>query len=336
MQVPGASDEKYQYRPIDSYKDQIRIIELHPGRPGEEIKISLTDVSLQYPVEYEALSYVWGDPYDRVTISVNGISLSVTRNLFNALHTLRSPDRSRVAWADAICINQDDIEEKAQQVSIMDRIYQMAQRVVVYLGEPTARTEEAMRILGYFADTRAHRTDIPPWEVTPIAQVQDSLKDIINRPWFTRIWTVQEVTLARRTTMVSGPYQVSWDANVRSLKTILFRIKSAVISPEWSTSFNGRYSDFDWSNPLNILETQLRQAARREGATLTRTPLDLAFDFRSRKSADPRDKYFAIFSIVENGNLGKRLRLQPDYRMSLDDLHQRFTDEIKRISLSLN
>ncbi|KAK4108107.1 hypothetical protein N656DRAFT_718819 [Canariomyces notabilis] len=215
----------------------------------------------------------------------------------------------------------------------MEQVYQRAHTVVVYLGEPTTKTEEAMRTLGYFVIIHAHDTDAPPWETTPLKQIQDSLRDIIDRSWFYRIWTVQEVTLVRRTTMFSGPYEVSWDSNVHSLKTILFRIKAAVISPEWSTRF-GESVDHDWSNLLSILDAQLRQAARREGVTIARTPLDLAYDFRQRVSTDPRDKYYAIFNLVENDS-GARLILQPDYTMSLEELHRRFTEEIRRISLAL-
>jgi len=338
LQLSGLGVEEYRYSPIDPYKDQIRLIEIHPGLPGDGIEISLLTVSLYGPTKYEALSYVWGNFAfaDTETISVDGKSLAIARNLFNAFHTLRYPSSSRIIWADAICINQQDNDEKRLQVSIMDRIYETAQRVVVYLGEPTAKTEDAMRTLEYFTESHADSMDAAPWETTPIEQIQDSLKDIINRSWFYRIWTVQEVTLARRTTMVSGPYEVSWDANVHSLKTILFRIKAAVMSPEWSMSPSERVSVFDWSNLLNILETQLRQAARRENATIARTPLDLAFDFRARQASDPRDKYFAIFNIVEDDNLlRERVIIRPDYRMSLEDLHQRFTQEIRRISLTV-
>jgi hypothetical protein len=74
----------------------------------------------------------------------------------------------------------------------------------------------------------------------------------------------------------------------------------------------------------------MRQAARREGVTLYRNHLDLAFDFRHRQCLDQRDRYFAIFGIIENDTGGK-LSIAPDYTIPLEELHLRFTNEIKRI-----
>jgi hypothetical protein len=72
----------------------------------------------------------------------------------------------------------------------------------------------------------------------------------------------------------------------------------------------------------------MKQAARREGTTLYRNHLDLAFDFRHRKSTNPRDKYYAIFGIIENGQRGP-LPLLPDYGISLEKLHRRCTEAIR-------
>ena len=61
--------------------------------------------------------------------------MKITKNLSNALVSLRRPYESRLLWVDALCINQDDVEERSQQVSIMGRIYKEARMVLVYLGE---------------------------------------------------------------------------------------------------------------------------------------------------------------------------------------------------------
>jgi hypothetical protein len=293
--------------------------------------LSLITVSLLKPIRYEALSYAWGSALSKVPVYIDGQLVNIrTQNLVKALHSLRRTSSSRLVWVDALSINQDDFIERGHQVSIMDEVYQTAQNVVVYLGEPTTKTATAMDMLGYFVDTRGDDSVARPWENVPIEKMEDALEDIIRRPWFERMWTVQEATLARRTHLVIGPYEVAWDADVRSLRTILFRIKSAVISPEWSLSSHRSTSDVDWSPLLNILDTQLRQAARREQATISRTPLDLAFDFRKRQCYDPRDRYYAIFSIVENDK-GGRLILQPDYTLPVEELHRQFTEEVRRI-----
>ncbi len=88
---------------------------------------------------YEALSYTWGSHHDPQTIVVSdgsGIlrTLLINQNLASALQHLRSPDKVRRVWIDAICINQKDDIEKSQQVSRMHLVYARAYRVVVWLG----------------------------------------------------------------------------------------------------------------------------------------------------------------------------------------------------------
>ncbi|KAJ4401111.1 hypothetical protein N0V91_008133 [Didymella pomorum] len=90
---------------------------------------------------YEALSYVWGDfdnthdPLVRKSEDSEYRSFTVTYNLYAALYRLRYPDLPRTFWIDAICINQDDLQERAMQVMIMARIYAYATSVSVRLGE---------------------------------------------------------------------------------------------------------------------------------------------------------------------------------------------------------
>ncbi|KAI0146898.1 HET-domain-containing protein [Xylariaceae sp. FL1272] len=83
--------------------------------------------------QYEALSYVWGDLSDLHHILVNGHNVSITKGLSSALRSLRLQDRGRKLWIDALCINQSDHDEKKDQLNLMARIYQQAQRVIAYL-----------------------------------------------------------------------------------------------------------------------------------------------------------------------------------------------------------
>ncbi|OCL11348.1 heterokaryon incompatibility, partial [Glonium stellatum] len=58
----------------------------------------------------------------------------ITRNCEAALQTLRSEGEERISWVDAICINQDDIQERNSQVRLMPAVYHQATRVLAYLG----------------------------------------------------------------------------------------------------------------------------------------------------------------------------------------------------------
>jgi hypothetical protein len=63
------------------------------------------------------------------------------------LWNLRRPDSERILWVDALCINQSDPLEKAKQIPLMSRIYEQANSVIIWLGEPTKYSSEAMRNL---------------------------------------------------------------------------------------------------------------------------------------------------------------------------------------------
>ena len=95
----------------------------------------MIETDLHENVEYEALSYVWGDPNVTRPISCGSTQLNVTVNLFAALLAVRSCSYPRLLWVDAICIDQKNIKERDQQVRIMGDIYSQAKQVLIWLGE---------------------------------------------------------------------------------------------------------------------------------------------------------------------------------------------------------
>ena len=133
------------YRPLNVSFRETRLIHLDPG-DEDEISCTLTPISLiGDDVHYEALSYCWGDQADvtDVTIFVPSVSpesvlelrrhtVPVTSSLFCALKNLRNKDGSCCTlWIDAICINQNDLRERAEQIALMREIYSSAQNVIV-------------------------------------------------------------------------------------------------------------------------------------------------------------------------------------------------------------
>jgi hypothetical protein len=312
-------------------QNEIRLLKIHPGRSEDPIETSLITVDLLQAPSYEAISYVWGTRDNQPTISVDGSVMQIFQGAFQAIHALRRPDSDQIVWIDAVCIDQSCAEERSRQVSMMSDIYGMARSVAVYLGKAIEQTSEAMRLLQYLISPDG-TMEQPPWISSKLSKVEDVLQDILERPWFERVWTVQEAALARHTTLICGEYKVSWSSDLRNLRSVIFRIKSAAISPYFSAA-SGRKSKLDWSPLTDILETQLRQAARREGVILHRNQLDIAYQFRHRECRDPRDNYFAMFGIVESEK-GGDLRFTVDYSMSLEQVHQRYTEELMRIHMS--
>ncbi|KAM3071600.1 hypothetical protein ACMFMG_009476 [Clarireedia jacksonii] len=127
-------EQSFQYSPLDPSVDGIRLLILEPGAKGEIPTCTLRHVTFRQRPKYEALSYTWGDETQRQNILLEGHSVSVTKNLYNALCGLRRTSEPRQLWADAICINQEDIPERNRQLPLMPFVYERAQIVLIWLG----------------------------------------------------------------------------------------------------------------------------------------------------------------------------------------------------------
>jgi hypothetical protein len=113
--------------------------------------VSLDDATLSF----NALSYVWGDPNATIPILVNQSVVIVPQSLAISLHSLRQISKSHtilgqgplMIWADAVCLNQQDLQERSQQVQMMGEIYSKARKVLIWLGEGTEYTDYALDLM---------------------------------------------------------------------------------------------------------------------------------------------------------------------------------------------
>ncbi|KAL2123467.1 hypothetical protein VTJ04DRAFT_3922 [Mycothermus thermophilus] len=124
-----------------------RVFELEPGNFSDPVvgRLVFHAIDDDDGEPYEAISYVWGDPTRRRDVTVNGVTVSVTENLHDALTAFRhtsSENRVRRLWADALCINQADLDERSSQVVLMGRIFERASRVLSWLGWEEEQTGE--------------------------------------------------------------------------------------------------------------------------------------------------------------------------------------------------
>lgn len=185
--VPAPAAEPYRYRPFwDGYS--IRILTLEPGVGDEPLVGSLTFENLDFGPRYEAISYVWGTEGRCSEILLDGGRrvLPLTRSIEGALRRMRHASSRRRLWADQICINQDDVAERSQQVGLMNAIYKGARHVLVWLGPDDDRAApDAVAMVHYlhgvFINDNVHhefrlahseellKQDKSPW--MPLAQM---------------------------------------------------------------------------------------------------------------------------------------------------------------------
>lgn len=269
---------------------------------------------------FEALSYVWGGTDDGETILVDDASVWVTKSLEAALRHLRFQDRPRTLWIDYICINQCDIAERNHQVLKMGLIYEFAKAVLIWLGEATPDTAVGIKVLDYFANEPRPQSR-PIWQGYPSSSIKAGLLDIVNRPWFQRIWVVQEVGLSGTATLICGRHQVKWQSNdCTAVRRFQRMVKYAEMLPQWDQMGLGTVN---MQPLLDMLDLQIgNQLDRSWGGTHRIAPdlLDIAHRMRHKLCTDPRDKLFGIFGLVEH--MWDYDDFKPDYNLTVGEMYE--------------
>lgn len=299
--------------------------------------ISLQQVPLP---NYYAISYTWGDASDRTDIEVDGRTLSVPTNTAKAIHQMHrhildkcsehgddagsqmNPNAAGCRiWIDAICINQTDGAERAQQVSSMRKIYQNARSVFAWLGEdPEGVSDEVVHLLGDLRERcleESHNLKyfinghFPSYLVNgqlPSAQHWDTLKALYSSPWFRRIWTVQEMVLARDAFCVFGQS--------------IFQLERATLPALWLAKREYQ-AGASMLSPMKGIEQAasrfLLAAAREEPQSLT-SVLKQLIDF---DATDPRDLIYGVLALVKEDIAYQYL--SPDYKLSVESVNARST-----------
>ena len=212
---------EFKYGILKSFKTGIRLAQILPESGNKGISINLVDsfVTGTQKLEYDALSYTWGDSARMKSILCNGKRLAITQTLLEALHRFRDPYEIVTLWIDQICICQDRIKERNQQVALMGQIFKGARKVVVWLGDDYDDSKAGMQLAKQLLSIARYQ----PLSGLGTADLEShglpkqghrrwvALSLILRRPWFWRTWVVQEVVLNPNVELVLGPSIVSWD-----------------------------------------------------------------------------------------------------------------------------
>ncbi|OCK74085.1 HET-domain-containing protein, partial [Lepidopterella palustris CBS 459.81] len=171
---------------------------------------------------YEAMSYSWGSKDLTEEIIIDGKRHPITHSAHSLLKARRSVWKPRTIWVDAICINQKDDEERSHQVTMMKDIYEGASRVIIWLGggwkiRLAARlafaTHLASGLTGFLPMGPSRHSSSNPTASSSWNALVDL---IINNPYFSRVWVIQEVAVGRKVYMYCGGFYIPWEGFMRA------------------------------------------------------------------------------------------------------------------------
>ncbi|KAL9096087.1 MAG: hypothetical protein Q9165_001609 [Trypethelium subeluteriae] len=225
--------QAYNYRELSPLDDgDVRLLKLYCGPRDAELEGNLVQrcllqqrkakvkrlgsqiVAIPSPESYDALSYTWGDDWPKgqerhikILVQSEVYIIRIRPNLYHALQQLRHESKSIYLWVDALCINQENPDEKSQQIQRMFTIYNKADQVRIWLGEEKNDSSKAIE----FVTTCLNLDDFDRLvQDTPKSVEFAALSTLMRRPWFNRRWIIQEISLARNATLHCGKDTLPW------------------------------------------------------------------------------------------------------------------------------
>jgi hypothetical protein len=314
----------------------IRLLMISPCLdPKKQIECYLHPFQLQAAPPYEALSYTWGDPIPKVEIICDNRPVAIGLNLSDALTRLRLPTATRIVWVDALCIDQNDNNEKSSQVPLMGTIFHQATRVVVWLGQGNPhQIGEAKQIVNIITKAcrqydRDHDLELDgfsrdkkikvPLEAFTLSAIE-GLRALFKRPWFTRVWCVQEICLAQDAIVYWGEHEIEWS--------------EIGVTADWMIGRQIRVLLDNNKIPSSASNISARHAALMFGSNPKQRLSELLGRYRDWKATNPRDKVYGLLSLVKVE--AEAEALQVDYNKSVAQVYADTTVAAIRVHMLLN
>lgn len=299
-----------QYDSLDPKKKSVRLLEISPAPDYEPIQAALSVCDLDDKPPFIALSYTW-DPKEgeKKYINIQGSKFAVGVGLWSFIQQYRrkqylrqccekDPAKALPLWIDAIAIDQNNIPERNHQVSLMRDVYTGAQSVIVWLGLQQGSEELAFML--------ARHPDL-----LRIEEFHTALADVLNKPYWSRVWVVQEFVLAQSVEIWCGDLQVD-AATVESI----WRngLASTPVASPTNLIYTSRgYKLFKHRNDFKRTKHYRREVlGRRNSKTLKSTfrLRDLLQDFATSESSVVYDRVYGFLGVASTGRGEK---IVPDY-----------------------
>jgi hypothetical protein len=316
--------DRYSYVPLDLVTDEIRLIVLHGSDdPQAIVNLHLSHTPIVSAVKYQAVSYTWGPREPKTDIIVMGQWLAITKSLDQLLRNLRRK-HDLVLWIDAICIDQENEYERNRHVPRMARVYDAAVSVVAALGELDERSTSALDFIPKLQSPALRFDATGAWDVgkpgefshEELARLCAATYRILTRPYFRRVWILQEIAWASSPFALcgtsEGPSFWTMDNAARNVQDLMER------DPGLARLMNESLADSGGISPTELDAVRKmfyfrHLMSKGRGTDLLgssigwnlfqdKSPgyLEVAILARDCEASDPRDKLFALWNLAQD------------------------------------
>ena len=317
---PSPPLQPYPYKPLDFDNYEIRLLKLTwESEEAYPCTFSIVHDSLIDPRPYIALSYCWGDPLSTEKLSADGHEIDITVSLADALRAAEKQYRRKTPiyiWADALCIDQSNNQEKSHQVRSMRQIYSKASRVICWVGNDRASAFHTA--LDYWlTEVSDHDEERPHSPNSFKEHSRQYVNEFFSQPYWKRVWVIQEITVASKARVSFGDFHMPWEDVARLLS--MLREELLQSNRRLEQSFLSAVHLLDFRNLF-----------------LSRKPVDLLEAIHMTGQAlatDQRDKIFALLGLCHDAH---HIVPVPNYKQPLEAIQADMTKVLMTMHRSLD
>lgn len=243
-------------------------------------------------------------------------------------------------WADFLCLDQNPGGEKQQQIPRMGKIFSEATRTIAWLGRPLATSKPTLHIgsaIEFISEKWLpnkqeiiKQTNFPSislskikncnlaedvgWDPESLRTIRNELAlgalqihmpNILNSPYWKRIWIIQEVTLAKKVVIKYEKYSIDFQQFSLAYRSYVLHYK------------------YTWANWKDSLEKTPAIEAR-ECMVAGNLPLwDILSWSQDCESSDPADRLYGLLGFLKYGAETAHLvvDIKVDYNKALSDIY---------------
>jgi hypothetical protein len=322
-----SSSLEYEYSPIQ--EGEIRLLKITPNEDGSPSGTLKTFRLGHYDCpSYKTLSYVWGDPELLWSIEVDGRPLRVLESLKPLMHLVQS----RLAhntwwWIDSISIDPQNLSERSYQIQLMGQIYRQSKETLVWLGPKSSNSDAAIDFLRYLSKKRfqlarsAKKDEKVQAKMMADACIRegklplwDAVQTFFFRPWWTRVWTLQEFILSKEVVFYCGSKHLSrkvLDSSLFAIWLCSYAAKLPVENGSWSAA---------WSRRRLLQWFKYRDGRKLKDTGPMQLVSMLAY-FSDHNSTIDHDRIYSLLGLAADS---KKLVPSTSYECSVEDVYTQF------------